>query len=131
MRPPAKMNMNVSSWFQTLAPDAVFLNTISETEILTGAYAVSDNVQKNRLLDLWAGISKSFETLGYDRAALVAAAKYRAAEKSAGRVVSFADAAIAGIAAHNNCTLATRNIKDFQNAPCPVFNPFGKQVSGK
>lgn len=51
-------------------------------------------------------------------------ATLRAEESRSGRILHLADSLIAATAIRNDCTLATRNIKDFANCPVRLFNPF-------
>lgn len=52
------------------------------------------------------------------------AARLRAQAKQQGRIIHLADALIAGTALVHGLTIATRNIKDFENLGVELINPF-------
>lgn len=52
------------------------------------------------------------------------AGHFKAVRETTGRPVSSADMYIAGIAAANNATLATRNVRDFEGLDLKLINPF-------
>jgi toxin FitB len=52
------------------------------------------------------------------------AGRFKAIRESTGRPVSSFDMYIAGIAAANNATLATRNVRDFDGLDLKLINPF-------
>ena len=62
--------------------------------------------------------------LPVDRPAADYAASLRVRAHRAGRVLTLADALIAGTAVANNLAIATRNVDDFQGLDVPVFNPW-------
>jgi toxin FitB len=53
-----------------------------------------------------------------------AAGRFKAIRESAGRPVSSSDTYIAGIAAANIATLATRHVRDFDGLDLKLINPF-------
>jgi len=63
--------------------------------------------------------------LDFDHGAATEAAALAAARQKAGRLVDVRDTLIAGIALARRATLATRNVKDFQDLTVPVINPWG------
>ena len=62
--------------------------------------------------------------LPMDTRAAMFAGQFRAHRENAGRPVKPMDMAIAGIAAANNATLATRNVRDFEGLDLKLVNPF-------
>lgn len=62
--------------------------------------------------------------LDFSLRAAMLAGHFRAIRECAGRPVSAMDMAIAGIAAANNATLATRNVRDFEGLDLKLINPF-------
>ena len=50
--------------------------------------------------------------------------RFKAVRERMGKPVSSADMYIAGIAAANNATLATRNTRDFEGLDLRLINPF-------
>jgi toxin FitB len=63
--------------------------------------------------------------LPFDAAAAVQAALIGAARQRAGRPVDMRDTQIAGIAIARRATLATRNLRHFDDMPTPVVSPWG------
>jgi len=124
MRSPAKRNASVVAWFSDLAYADILLNRITDAEILAGSHGHPDAVQGRRLRDAWLSIKSRFEMLEFDAGATKAAARFRGERKRQGYAVSFADAAIAGIARDAGAALATRNIADFEGAEIRLINPF-------
>ena len=64
------------------------------------------------------------KVLDFTTRAAMLAGRFRAIRERAGRSVSAMDMAIAGIAAANNATLATRNVRDFEGLDLKLINPF-------
>ncbi|MBA3588627.1 MAG: type II toxin-antitoxin system VapC family toxin, partial [Methylibium sp.] len=63
--------------------------------------------------------------LPFDAEAAAQAALIGAARQRAGRPVDVRDTQIAGIAIARRATLATRNVRHFEDLPTPVINPWG------
>jgi len=124
LRPHHNTSANVRTWLQFHGESRFFLSRISETEIKAGAYGHPDPVQGRRLIESWNALSKRLTLLEFTHMASDSAARFSAKRNLAGRPVSFADAAIAGIALANNCALATRNTKDFEGSDLTLINPF-------
>lgn len=66
--------------------------------------------------------------LDFDSSAAAEAAALAAARQRAGRPVDMRDTQIAGIALARRATLATRNLKHFQNLSVPVVDPWRKRA---
>lgn len=62
--------------------------------------------------------------VAFDEAAALAAARLAARRRGDGRPVDIRDTQIAGIAIARRATLATRNLRYFDDLPTPVVNPF-------
>ena len=62
--------------------------------------------------------------LDFDTAAAGESAKLAAKRQMAGRSVDMRDTQIAGIALARHATLATRNVRHFENLDVPVVNPW-------
>ena len=65
--------------------------------------------------------------LDFDSAAATEAASLAAERQKAGRPVDMRDTQIAGIALARRATLATRNVRHFQDLNVPVVNPWESQ----
>ncbi|MEP7083118.1 MAG: PIN domain-containing protein [Betaproteobacteria bacterium] len=62
--------------------------------------------------------------LDFDSAAALEAAALAAERQKAGRPVDIRDTQIAGIALARRATLATRNVRHFQDLKVPVIDPW-------
>lgn len=71
-------------------------------------------------------IEKSNEEriLPFDLPAAAKSARLAGIRRRMGRPNELRDTMIAGIAIAHRATLATRNIRDFENMPVPVINPW-------
>lgn len=67
--------------------------------------------------------------LDFDSAAATEAAALAAARQRAGRPVDMRDTQIAGIAVSRRATLATRNVRHFQDLTVPVVDPWQTKAS--
>ena len=110
--------------FPGLSHGDVFVNSITDAEIVAGACGHADPAQGRRLRDAWMTVKTRFAMLEFNATAAEAAAQFRGERKLQGYSVSFADAAIAGIARDAGVALATRNVADFEGAEIEIINPF-------
>ncbi len=123
-RPDHLRHPFVIEWFANLSDAPIVLNRITEAEIRTGAHGHRDNKQSILLIDYWNTLAERLPIYEFDALACLKASLFRGSRKLSGRPVSFADAAIAGIALANDCALATRNTKDFEGSNLILINPF-------
>ena len=83
-------------------------------ELNFGWSRLPDSKRKNQIeIFLIEVILPNFDILPYDHKAAAWHARERARLSSSGRTPPFVDGQIAGIAAVNNLTLVTRNVRDF------------------
>jgi len=114
---PLKAKPNQKLMDRLLANDtALAVAAPAYHEIVFGYLALPDSKRK-RSIEAYVRkeVEKKLLILAYDRPA----AKWHAMERSRlrkiGRMPPFADGQIAAIAAVNNLTLVTRNVRDFQH----------------
>lgn len=89
--------------------------TVVWHELLYGVSRLAEGKKKNALNQyLSKVVAPAFPLLPYDSKAAVWHADERVRLTKEGRPPSFVDAQIAAIAAINNLTLITRNVKDFK-----------------
>lgn len=123
----AQPEPSVIAWLDQQVPEQIWLPSIVVFELRYGM-AILEPGSKRRRLEL--GLEKLLAELIQERIApLNASAAERAAHLAAdrkrhGRSVDLRDTLIAGIALTTGASLATRNLKDFQDLPIPVLNPF-------
>jgi toxin FitB len=118
---------NVINWLNNQAPETLYLTTVNIAELLAGIEALPAGRRRTKLqralseemLPLFEG-----RILSFDKKAAEAFAKINARAQAAGNPISFADGAIAAIAAANGFILATRNERDFKATGVELLNPW-------
>lgn len=119
----------VLSWFSARAAGSLFVSTVTQAEMLLGARLLPAGRRRQQLQQaLDTMFSEDFGTrlLPFDADAAVAYAEVVARRRSAGRPVSQFDAQIAAIAISRECTLATRNVGDFEGCGVEVLDPWSR-----
>ena len=121
-------NLQVIQWIDEQPVDDLFISSITVAEILFGINRLEQGKRKSRLAQQAALIIDAhFEQkiYNFDKHSAVFYADIRQARSKLGLPISHADCQIAAIACQYNCTLVTRNIKDFQSIQSlEIFNPF-------
>ena len=115
----------VLQWLAAITDD-VALTSISVGEILAGVRALPDGRRRDSLL---SAIEQSFaafpdRVLAYDEAAARVYASIRDDRRRSGHALSVEDGMIAVICRATGSTLATRNVKDFDDLGLTVINPW-------
>lgn len=117
----------VADWLDAQDPQTLFLPSICLAELLAGVEALPEG-RRRRTLEAALGEQLmalfSGRILPFDERAARAFAKVSAAAQATGNPISFADAAIAAIAAANGCILATRNVRDFRGTGVKLVDPW-------
>ncbi len=123
----ASPNLAVLAWAAAIPFDELHLCTPVVAEMAYGAERqfLRTGSQRHRK-NLEFIIAERFHgrILHFGMIAAEIAGRMRAIRERAGRPVSAMDMAIAGIAAANNATLATRNVRDFEGLDLKLINPF-------
>ena len=117
----------VLDWLNAQEPETLFLTTISLAELLAGIEALPAGKRRTALgQSLVARMLPLFEgrLLSFDASAAQAFALVHAKAQAAENPISFADAAIAAIAAANGFKVATRNVRDFKGTGIDILNPW-------
>ncbi len=115
------------NWVASLSGDVLFTTAITRGELLIGMYCMPEGRRRN---DLLLGLMRLFEqrlvghVLAYDGNAADAHAAIAAARRAQGRTHSQSDAMIAGIVHSRGATLATRNVRDFEDCDIALINPW-------
>ncbi len=116
-------------WFQRQNPDEVWLTAITLYEARFGIERLEPGARRDRLdsgLERAAHTVLAGRVLAFDEAAAREAATLTAEREKRGRTVDVRDTFIAGIVRAHGAVLATRNIKDFDDAGIPLINPWRK-----
>jgi len=117
----------VAVWIDAQVVETLYLSTISVTELLYGIAVLPDGKRKTSLrTSLDERILPLFEAriLPFDREAAEMCAELRARARAAGQGIGTADSYIAGIAAAQGLTVATRDTQPFEAMGVAVINPW-------
>ena len=125
MRPSP--NKRVISWLDQQIVTNLFICAITKAEIELGIALLPESKKKQSLFaaaqEIFNSFSNSCLAFGATEASIYA--ELIAATRKKGRTMSVEDAMIAAVAVSNDFTLATRNIKVFENITAlPLINPF-------
>lgn len=123
----ASPDSEVIAWLDRQPSDTVWITSITEFESRMGLALMPSGKRRQ-------GLQASFERLlqedlqgrvhGFDSDAAIAAAALAARRQKAGRPVDMRDTQIAGIALARKATLATRNVRHFDDLELKVVNPW-------
>jgi predicted nucleic acid-binding protein len=123
----ATPDVRVIEWLDQQAPESIWITSITLFESRLGLALLPEGRRRQAL-------EASFErllnedlqnrVLVFDAAAALEAATLAAARQRTGRPVDLRDTQIAGIAAARRASIATRNLRHFQDLTVPVISPW-------
>ncbi len=123
----ATPDVRVVAWLDRQAPESIWTTSITLFESRLGLALLPEGRRRQAL-------EASFEQLlnedlqnrvfVFDTAAALEAAVLAATQRRAGRPVDLRDTQIAGIAVARRASIATRNLRHFQDLAVPVINPW-------
>lgn len=117
----------VVAWLDRQPSESVWITSITLFEARLGL-ALLPRGRRQRMLEtaFVRLLQEDLENrvLDFDGAAATEAASLAAGRQQAGRPVDMRDTQIAGIALARHATLATRNVRHFQDLEVPVVNPW-------
>lgn len=125
MRP--EHNPEIIEWASSRPAAALWLNAVSLMEIRVGLLTMPLGRRRDGLNH---GFSVMLSTifngrvLPFDQTAAENAARIEVIQRQRGKNTGVGDVQIAGIVAASGATLATRNIKDFNDLDISVVNPW-------
>jgi len=117
----------VLDWLANQPRASLFTTTVTRGEILYGIRLLSDG---RRRRGLWDAAIKIFsddfacQVLSFDNDAADMYAEIAASRRIAGKPISQFDAMIVAMARSRGASLATRNVKDFEDCGVDVVNPW-------
>ena len=117
----------VINWLDAQPAEIIWVSSITLFEARYGLNLLPEGQRKTTLLERFEQIVQTDlanRIVVFDVRAAGKAAELAALRKSRGRPVDMRDTFIAGIAMAHGATLATRNIKHFEDLPTPVVNPW-------
>lgn len=120
---------HVLDFLQSLDLSRTFISTISVTELFHGIERLPDGKRRRQLEKALECMLTAFgnRILPFDLPASLNCAAILAMRERSGRPTGFADAQIAATAKANACIVATRNIKDFEDAGVQLVDPWDFQ----
>ncbi len=115
----------VLTWLETNRAE-LGLTRVTIGELFYGAERLPDGARRTRLFAAIAQLvdDAGERVLGYGDVEARAYASIRARREARGRPVSAEDAMIAAVCLVTGSTLATRNIKDFEDTGITLVNPW-------
>jgi predicted nucleic acid-binding protein len=123
----AEPNRQVIAWLDSQMASSVWTTSISVFEIRFGLSVLPAGKRKRSLQEAFeAMLTEDLEhhVLDFDRAAASQAAEISAKLHRLGRPVEIRDVQIAGIVSVRHATLATRNLKHFQDIDIMRIDPW-------
>ncbi|OZG62235.1 plasmid stability protein StbB [Bifidobacterium lemurum] len=117
-------NPTVIAWLKQ--NDGAYISSITIMEMMYGLWRMPQGARRSVMAETIKRTMRNYENriLTFDRDAGIRCSLIRADLDAHGHPVGLADAQIAAIAQANDCTLATRNTKDFQHTGVPLVNPW-------
>ena len=125
MAPSPKVT--VLDWLNSQDTMTLYLSTITIAEIGFGLNIMPDGKRKKLLAERFEGfIARGFNQriLSFDEPAAHKYAEIMGHRRAIGRPLNVPDGQIASIARVNNFSIATRNIRDFEECGLNLINPF-------
>jgi toxin FitB len=118
----------VVSWLDAQPSESIWLTSLTVFESRLGLALLPRGKRRRHLEDSFERLlaqDLNHRMLPFDTDAAAQAAMLGAARQRAGRPVDMRDTQIAGIAMARRATLATRNLRHFDDLTTPVVNPWG------
>jgi len=117
----------VVAWLDRQPAESVWITSITLFEARLGLALLPRGRRQQALEAAFAQLLEEdleYRVLDFDSAAATEAALLAAQRQKAGRSVDMRDTQIAGIALARRGTLATRNIRHFQDLNIPIVDPW-------
>jgi toxin FitB len=118
---------SVLDWLVNQPRASLFTTTVTRGEILYGIRLFANGKRRR---GLWDAAKKIFDedfarqVLSFDSDAADMYAEIAASRRLAGKPISQFDAMIAAMARSRGASLATRNVKDFEDCGVDIVNPW-------
>ncbi len=123
----SRPDTRVVDWLDRQPTESIWITTINLFETRYGLAQLPDGRRRSTLeaaFDALLNEDLELRILSFDPAAADRAARLAARRRRAGRTVDMRDTQIAGICEARQATLATRNIRQFDDLSTPVINPW-------
>ncbi len=123
----AEPDPRVVAWLDRQPAESIWITTITVFETRLGLALLPASRRRRALEQSFVLLLRDDlenRVLDFDADAAVAAAVLAAKRQKAGRPADIRDTEIAGIAIARRATLATRNVRHFEDLDIPVVNPW-------
>ncbi|MGP8253531.1 MAG: type II toxin-antitoxin system VapC family toxin [Terracidiphilus sp.] len=117
----------VLRWLDQQPPQSIWITSVSLYEVRYGLQSMPAGKRQtalSALLERWLAEIVQHRIANFDQAAALQAADLAASLKLKGRPRDARDTMIAGIVLASHATLATRNVKHFEDIAKSVVNPW-------
>lgn len=118
------------AWLDRQPSESVWTTAVTVFEIRFGLELLAPGRRRRQLEDAFTrSVAEDFEgrVLPFDQEAAREAAGRAAERRAAGKPVDFRDIEIAGIVAAKRATLATRNVRHFQDLGIQLVDPWARR----
>lgn len=117
----------VVQWLDSQAAESIWTTSITVFEIHTGIDLLEPGTRRRQLEEAFSQLlteDLDGRVQPFDQTAAIAASDIAAQQQRGGHLVEIRDVQIAGIAVSRHATLATRNIRHFQETGALLVNPW-------
>lgn len=117
-----------TAWLDAQAPSSLWTTSITVFEVRFGLARLTAGRRKVALqaaFELVLSEDLEHRIADFDAGAAEAAATLSVSRETAGRPVDLRDTMIAGIAINRRASIATRNVRHFEDLSVGVLNPWG------
>lgn len=117
----------VATWLDEQPSESVWTTSVTVFEVRTGLELLPDSRRRRRLEEAFEQVltvGLQGRVLPFDRTAASIAGGLAARQRRAGRPAEVRDIQIAGIAAARKATLATRNLRHFEDLDLNLVDPW-------
>jgi predicted nucleic acid-binding protein len=117
----------VVQWLDNQPAESIWTTSVTVFEIHAGIELLERGRRRRQLDEAFSQLlaeELNGRVQSFDQAAANAAGTIAAARQRAGRVVEIRDVQIAGIASCRHATVATRNIRHFEDTGVKLINPW-------
>ena len=117
----------VTAWLDQQAEEDIWTTTISVFEVRYGLALLDEGRRRRNLEDTFRALLED-DLIGriavFDQAAAELAGELAARRRAAGRSIEIRDTQIGGIALARWASIATRNVKHFEDLGVPILDPW-------
>jgi toxin FitB len=120
----------IVAWLDSQLSESVWTTAVTVFEIRFGLELLAPGRRRRQLEDAFGrALNEDFQgrILPFDREAAQEAASCAAERRAVGKPVDFRDIEIAGIVSARRATLATRNVRHFQDLKIELVDPWERR----